>query len=271
MKLLLLSILLVITFGYANDIKFGVYTSDQPTVMYQKFKPIIDYLENNLKNNGINKKIKLKIYPTYESAIEGLVKGEYDFARFGPASYILAKEKNPNVKLLVQEINKGKKRFNGVFITKNNSSIKKLEDLRGKTFAFGDDKSTIGRYLSQAEMLKNGINKDNLKSFEYLGRHDKVALAIVNGDFDAGVVKDSTFKKYKNRGLKSFYTFENVTKPWLVREGFPVNDYKILKNAMIELKDAKILKIFKGVSFIATNDEEYDFVREGMILSKKFR
>lgn len=270
MKLLLTMLLLVSTLFASNELKFGIYTSDKASDMYKKFKPVIDYLEDSFQSNGINKKIKLKIYPTYEGAIDGLVKGEYDFARFGPASYILAKEKNENIKLLVQEIKKNQKRFNGVFIVKEDSSIKKLEDLKNKNFAFGNDKSTIGRYLAQAQMLKRGIDAQSLKSYKYLGRHDKVALAVVNGDFDAGVVKESTFKKYKDRGLKSFYKFDNVTKPWLVKEGFPEKEYEALKNAMINLKDKKVLKIFKGDGFVLTNDDEYNFVREGMNLSRKF-
>lgn len=86
--------LLFSTFLVANQtITFGVYTSDKASVMYQKFKPILEYLENEAKNNGAEISIKLKIYPSYESALKGIVKGEYDFARFGPASYILAQDK----------------------------------------------------------------------------------------------------------------------------------------------------------------------------------
>ena len=153
----------------ASELKFGVYTSDKASAMYKKFKPIINYLEKNLKEKGIDTKVKLKIYPTYESAIDGLANGEYDFGRFGPASYILTKNKNPKIKLLVMEHKKGKKIFNGVFITKSNSKIKSLTDLNNKTFAFGSSKSTIGRYLSQAELLKAGISSKELKNFKYLG------------------------------------------------------------------------------------------------------
>ncbi len=269
-KFLIILSLLFLNFSFANELNFGIYTSDKPTEMYKKFKPIIDYLEKDLQNNGIDKKIKLKIYPTYEGAIDGLVKGEYDFARFGPASYILAKDKNENIRLLVQEIKDEKKRFKGVFITKSDSGINRIEDLKGKSFAFGNDTSTIGRFLSQAQMLKRGIDSQNLGSFKYLQRHDKVALAVANGDFDAGVIKESTFEKYKDKGIKSFHTFDNVTKPWLVRENFPKKEFEILQKAMINLKDKEILTIFKGDGFIKTNDDEYDFVREGINLSKKF-
>ncbi len=269
-KLFMLVVLLTIIFANANEIKFGIYTSDKPSVMYKKFKPVLKYLETELSKQGLDYKIGLKIYPTYGKAIDGLAKGEYDFARFGPASYILAKEQNKDIKLLVMEINKGKKRFNGVFIVKKESLINTLEDLKGKKVAFGSDKSTIGRYLSQSELLKHGISSEELTSFKYLGRHDKVALAVVNSDFDAGVVKEKTFKAYKERGLRILAVFDNVTKPWAVKANMDKKLYVALKESMLNLKDKKVLKIFKGDGFIPTNDSEYNFVREGMNLSKRF-
>lgn len=273
-KLLLIFTLFLSTLFASENIKFGIYTSDKPSDMYKKFKTVINYLEKDLKDKGIDSKISLKIYPTYDAAIDGLAKGEYDFARFGPASYIIAKQKNENIKLLVMEINKGKKIFNGVFITHDKSGITKLEQLEGKTFAFGNSKSTIGRYLSQSELLKHGIGSEELKSYKYLGRHDKVALAVLNEDFDAGVVKEKTFKKYKNKyankSLKMLKTFDNVTKPWVVKENMSENVYEALKASMLGLKDKKVLKVFKGDGFVETNDQEYNFVREGMNLSKRF-
>ena len=267
LTILLLSSLFVLN---ANELKFGIYTSDKPSVMYKKFKPIINFLEDDLQKKGFDFKVTLKIYPTYEKAIDGLVNNEYDFARFGPASYILAKQKNEKIRLLVMEIVKGQKTFNGVFITKRDSNINSLSDLKNKTFAFGNNKSTIGRYLSQEQLLKNGISSKDLKSFEYLGRHDKVALSVANNSFDAGVVKEKTFNKYKNRGLKVFHKFKNVTKPWLVKENMDEELYKAIKESMINLKDKEILGIFKGDGFVETNDFDYDFVRKGMKLSERF-
>ena len=148
---------------YAIDLKFAIYTSDKASVMYKQFKPIINYLEEDAKKQSIDLKISIKICPTYESALEGIIKGYYDFARFGPASYILAKRKNNNIRLLVMEEEKGRKVFNGVFIARKNSGIKTLKDLKNKSFAFGDQQSTVGRYLAQDEMLKVGLNSNILK------------------------------------------------------------------------------------------------------------
>lgn len=263
-------LILTITNMQAIDIKFGVYTSDKASVMYKKFKPILTYLEKDAKRQNLNLKISIKIYPSYEDALTGIINGDYDFARFGPASYILAKEKNKNIKLLVMEEEKGKKTFNGVFIVKKGSNIKSLKDLKNKSFAFGDKQSTVGRYLAQDEMLKANIRSIDLKRFEYLGRHDKVALAVANGDFDAGVIKEGSYEKYKDRGLKSIATFINVTKPWLVRSGLDDKIYNTLKKSLLKLKDKKVLKSIKKTAFLEVDDNNYTLIKKSMDNSSKF-
>lgn len=256
----------------AGTLTFGVYTSDKPTVMYQKFNPVMNYLENYFQQNKIQINIEMKIFPTYSGAITSLAKGEVDFARFGPASYILAKEKNTGIRLLCMEHKNGKKRFKGIFIArKNDDSIIDISDLNGKSFAFGNQNSTIGRYLSQAEMIKKGIKAADLDFFKFLGRHDKVALAVAAGNYDAGVVKENTFDKYsQKKGLKKIGVFPNVTKPWVVRYGLDQSLYDLLKSGLLALRDDTILKGLKQHGFLQATDHDYDFVRKGMILSREF-
>lgn len=63
MKFLLIFIIFIfLNPSFANELKFGIYTSDKPTEMYKKFKPIIDYLENALSKKGLTTKISLKWY-----------------------------------------------------------------------------------------------------------------------------------------------------------------------------------------------------------------
>jgi phosphonate transport system substrate-binding protein len=256
---------------HAETITFGVYTSDKPTTMYRKFKPILAYLKDRLGLSGISDGIEIKIYPSYSGALDAIVNGEVDFARFGPASYVLAKERNEGVRLLAMEHKKNQKRFYGIFIVPQSSLITSLEQIRGKSFAFGDKNSTIGRYLSQAELVNVGIHAADLGGYAYLGRHDKVALAVAAGNYDAGVVKENTYKKYAaSRGLKQIGRFPNVTKPWVVRAGIDDNLFGALQQALLDLKDKKILKNLKQDGFLVAEDEDYEFVRNAMRQSAQF-
>jgi phosphonate transport system substrate-binding protein len=252
---------------------FGVYTSDKPSEMYKKFKPMLRYIEDEIADRIEDApQIKLKIYSTYELALKAFINDEVDFVRFGPASYVIAKQKNPDVRLLAIEENKGQRRFKGIILVREDSSIRSLKDLLGKSFAFGDENSTIGRYLSQAELVEAGITARDLESYDYLGRHDKVVAAVLHGKYDAGAAKESTFAKYKEKGLRELKSFDNVTKPWVARGGITEEHFISLQNVLLDTKNPDVLKTFsKSLSgFAPCEDSEYDFVREGMKRSEGF-
>ena len=256
---------------WAKEVSFGVYTSDKPSSMYKKFNSVINYIQKKVNDKGLDVTIKIKILPSYDSAIKGLAEGSFDFGRFGPASYIIAKKQNPDIRLLCMEHKKGKKRFKGVFIIQKKSMLSTLADLKGKRIAFGDKNSTIGRFLSQATLVKAGINSKDLASWNYLGRHDKVALAVAAGNYDAGPVKENTFRKYaEKRGLKALSEFSNVTKPWVARAGLDPQIYNILRETLLGLKDKEVLKKLKQDGFMPATDSDYNFVREGMALAEDF-
>lgn len=255
-----------------SELLLSVYQTDKASVIHKKFKPLTDYLSNKVSEiSGSQTQIKLKIFKTYQEANEALVSGEVDFARFGPASYILAKEREPNIKLLAMEEKKEKNRFYGYIVVKNNSSYKTLSDLKNHSFAFGNIDSTIGRYLAQAELLKANINSQALTKIAYLGRHDKVFKAVELGDFDAGSLKESTFKKLNtNKQLRVLHQFENVTKPWIARAGLDEQYYKALSQALIQMSDQALLKKYKVTGFLPATDNNYQYVREGMKASASF-
>lgn len=253
-------------------LKFGVYQTDKATEMYRKFAPLVKALEKGLSNlldKPVN--IEFKIFGTYQSGIDAIVSGEVDFVRFGPASYIKAKNIKKNTRLLAMELKKGKMRFKGHIVVNSKSNIKALSDLKGKTFAFGNPNSTIGRFLAQAELVKEGIYSKDLKHYKYFDRHDVVAKAVELGDFSAGSIKNGTFKKFERKGtLRTIHSFENITKPWIASEIMPEQVYQALKQALFQLKNSQALKALKSTGFSPASDSDYDFVREMMTLSTKF-
>ena len=252
-----------------TELCYGMYNSDKLISQIKKFTPVKKYLQDKLKSAGIPVKIDSKIYPTYEEAIDALVKGDCDFFRLGPASYVLAKNQNQNIRILAMEHKNNKKISLGVFIVSKDSPIENLSEIKGKSFAFGNENSTIGRYLSQAELVNAGIHSSDLKSHEFLHRHDKVAEAVIAGKFDVGVIKESTFKKNAD-SLKEIATFPNVTKPWVAREGLDEALFDALQTAFLTLDDEEVLKTIKKSGFLAASDQDYDFVRQNMELSMQF-
>lgn len=251
---------------------FGLYQSDKATVMYRKFGPVLEALQAPMEarlNRPVD--IELRIHKSYEEAQDALVAGQVDFVRFGPASYVMSKQREAGVQLLAMEHKKGEKRFNGVIIAPAASPLQTLAELKGQRFAFGDPNSTIGRYLAQAELAAAGVHARDLAGFDYLGRHDTVFKAVALGDYAAGSVKESTLKRYnQNQQVRVLHRFPNVTKPWVARAGLDAEVVAALREALLGLEDKAVLTELKASGFLPSSDEEYAFVREGMARAADF-
>jgi len=234
-------------------LNFGVYSSNKPSAMVRVF-------------------IRMQIAKDYDQGISHLTTGKVDFSRFGPASYIEAKKMNEGIEILAMESKKGAKVFYGIIATKNDSDIQSVEDLRDRSFAFGDEGSTIGRFLSQLYLEQNGIRADDLSKYEYLGRHDRVGTAVGAGDFDAGALNESTYKKLIEAGepLRELVKFPNVTKPWIARSGLDPVIFEALQLSLLEIRDEKALKGLKIVGFLNGDDTDYAEIREAMDFNHKF-
>jgi len=254
-----------------DELTFGVYAHIRSTEIYNKFEPIRSYLERSLAERGIRKRVHMKIYTTYPQAIDALANGEVDFVRYGPVSYILAKRKNQDIRLLAMESNSGEKYFNGVIAVKNDSPIQSITDLKGHRIAFGNRHSTTGRYLSQAAMVESGLTATDFAEVVYLGRHDKVAYAVASGNYAAGAMNENTFNKYKDdKNLRSILSFACVTKPWVAREGLDAAIYDALQADLLALKDPELLKPLNRDGLLPADDRDYDMIREAMRLTRQF-
>jgi len=251
----------------ALRLNFGVYSSNKPSAMVKIFKPALKELESRMSNKlGREVDIRMQIAKDYDQGISHLTSGKVDFSRFGPASYLEAKRMNKDIKIAAMESKNSSKVFYGVIAVHNDSDIKLPGELKGRSFAFGDEGSTIGRFLSQRYLQESGIMAEDLSTYEYLGRHDKVGTAVGAGDFDAGALNESTFKKLVEKGepIRELVRFPNVTKPWIARSGLDPVVFDALKQSLLEIKNKKALKGLKSDGFLEGSDSDYAQIRAAM-------
>jgi phosphonate transport system substrate-binding protein len=256
-----------------DTLDFGIYTSDKPSDMVRQFRPVINALETNLGARlGRPVDIRIQVARSYELGVENLVNGKVDFARFGPASYVMAKQAEPGLRVIVMEQKDGQKQFNGVICVNAQGNIKQVSDLRGKRFAFGNERSTIGRYLSQLYLMEQGIYARDLDSFGYLSRHDMVGTSVGSGRYDAGALKESTYSKLVAEGVPivSIGHFPNVTKPWVASKALDETLFKALQQSLLEIDDSEALKSLKKDGFSIGADSDFDVIRKAINRNPEF-
>jgi len=254
-------------------LNFGVYTSDKPTIMVRKFRPMLNELESILSNNLHEQvTIKMHIAKNYKRGLSNITQGKVDFTRLGPATYVQAKIENPAIHILAMESEKGKKEFNGVICVRNKSAIKNIRDIKGKRFAFGNQQSTIGRYLVQQFLYRAGLKISDLRRHVYFNRHDQVAYAVASGDFDAGALKESTYKRLVKKGLpiNKLITFKNITKPWVARANLPLKQLQALQKSLLSFHAITKISHYKKNPFLESSDSDYSTTRQSILESKLF-
>lgn len=159
--------------------------------MKSEFEPIELYLEKHL-----DKEIEVYITDNYAGLVEGMKDGVIDIGWFGAFSFIAAESQIELTPLVVQERRETGLYYQSYIITKSDSNIETLEDLKDKSFAFVDAGSTSGFVLPYA--LFKSRNLDIEKYFSditYSGSHEQVPQDIINGKADAGAISSIQFNK----------------------------------------------------------------------------
>jgi phosphonate transport system substrate-binding protein len=178
-----------------HALRFGVVPLQEPSAMFRKFKPLAEYLGRKL-----GKKIDLNVAVDMESAVKDIGENVTQLCAMGPANYIDA-NMNYGVKVIAKALRQGKPFHRAAIVTRADSGLRSLKDLRGKTLALVSPKSATGHVMPLATLKDAGITINDLKYYEFLGDHDKVVLAVLNGDYDAGGVMEEAANKLKDKGL----------------------------------------------------------------------
>jgi len=170
-----------------------------------------------------------------------------------PVTYVKARGKYA-VTPLVKTMTEGKAGYRSVIIAKSDSKIHAVKDIRGKRFAFGTSHS-VSSYISPRVMLLNaGIELKDLLHYEFLGTHEDVINAVIQGTFDAGAVSESMASRHKDKGIK-FIEFSGEMPGFIIsaHKKMPRNMQESLAKALLELKDTTP----EGLSVLQAIDKRY--------------
>ena len=118
---------------------------------------------------------------------------------------------------------------------RHDSPAKKISDLADRSFAFGDEKSLFQRATLEA----GGFKREQFSRFAYLKHFDNVAKAVLNRDFDAGILKESLVAHYAAQGLRIIhYSPLLPTYVIAVNSKFPAEKIPVLRDALLRLDPA---------------------------------
>lgn len=238
---------------------FGTVAMDIPAVMHQRLGPLTRYLSETM-----GRPVRVKPAPDLSSAADEIARGDVDIAYLTPMAYVKA-QRAGNVRLIVKTVTKGQSTFKLMLMVRADSPVRSVRELAGKRFALGDPAALLQR----AVVVDAGIRLEQFGSYRFLGHYDNIARGILNGDFDAGILKDTSAYQWQQKGLRILHTSPDLP-PYNIAVSRKLDPATVtaIQTALLRLdaKNDEHRAVIKALDesydgFVAATDADYDVVR----------
>lgn len=253
---------------HAQSLKVSAIPDESPTELLRKFRPLGAYLESQ---TGM--KVSWTPVNDYPAVVEGLAANRIDLAWLGGFTFVQARLRTGNAMPIAQRVED--ERFISYYIVPKASTVNTLQDLKGRTFAFGSPASTSGHLMPRYFLLKAGIDPDrDFTRLAFSGAHDATVAFVASGRAEAGALNASVYDKLIEKGDANAKAVRILRKTppyydynWTVRGNLDAALVKKLTAAFLNLDPGipahkEILDLQRATRFVATRPENYRGIEE---------
>ena len=257
-------------------LRFSMIPTEETTQELSLYQPLVNQLKE-----ATGKPIEFYLPTSYASVVEAMLGGFVDIGMHGPYSYVIAREKDPNLKVVAtyakhkghfQEEGPG---YKAVLVARADSGYASIDDLKGTVIGLTDPASTSGNLLPRVGFTKViGMDlEDYFSRVVYTGGHDLSAVAVIEGQVDAAFVATHRLDNVIDRGIAKMEDFTVLwSSPVIPQDPFVVNGQlcdeivEQITNAFLTLNEndegRKYLENVNASKFVAMQDSDYDIIRE---------
>lgn len=222
--------------------------------------------------------VEVYISKDYSDLVQAMKEKKADFAFFSALTFVQA-EQQAQAKVLLKKIWE-QPYYYATVISRADSGIKKLSQLKNKKVAFVDQNSSSGYLYPMVWLKKNKFEVKDFKAVIYSGNHQtsvqmleekKVdAIATFTDDEQLKVGAWTRFGTGKLKVNKIWISDEIPNDPFCVRQDFYDQYPKITHDLMFQLIDindqAQLNKKYKNIlgsqGLVPATSRQYDSVRE---------
>ena len=258
-----------------DTLRISAIPDENPNELLRIYTPFAEYLAQEL-----GMRVQFTPVVDYAATVEGLAAKKLDLVWYGGFTSVQAvRRTNGAAKRLV--LRQEDAEFKSVFIARPVSGIKSLQDLKGRTFAFGSVSSTSGSLMPRYFLLQNGINPErDMKQVGYSGAHDATALWVESGKVDAGALNFLVWdklvqtKKVDLDKVNVFWTTPPyVDYVWTARGDLDPGIQDKIAAAFLKLDYSnpahrKLLDLHRTRKYIKANDADWKSVEDAAIAAR---
>ena len=244
----------------------GAMISPKETFVY--YRQLIDYIGKKM-----GRPVDLVQRKTYSEINQLLGRGEIDLAFICSGPYAAGREEHA-FELLVAPQVQGSHFYRSYLIVNKNQPYQKLDDLRGRVFAFTDPESNTGRLAPTYWLKQIGEEPDRFFSkVIYTYSHDNSILAVGRGLVDGAAVDSLIWEYFRNVDPELTQPTRIIKKsepyaipPVVASRSFPEEKRRQTKDFLLSMHlDAEGRRILDGLMidrFIVPPSDWFDSVKQ---------
>ena len=204
--------------------------------------------------------IPVKLFPAadYAGVMQGIAAGQLDAAGFGASAFAGAWLDCKCIEpIVVPQEKDGSTYYYSVMVTRKDSGITSIEQMKGHSLAFADPNSTSGYLIPNATLKSKGIDTSGSGYFSrvgFAGGHEQGVIAVLNKQYDAAVTWTSgqgdiaegysrgNLRSMVDKGMLKMSDVNIIWQsgkipngPWAVRTALPADLKKTLLDFMMDL------------------------------------
>jgi len=238
-----------------------------PKETFVSYHYLLDYIGDRL-----GREVHLIQRKTYGEINELFGEGQIDLAFICSGPYVAGKDKYGFEALAIPLV-RGDHLYQSYLIVNKDSSFHKLEDLRGRVFAFTDPESNTGRLVPSYWLAQMGEKPDTFfGKIIYTYSHDNSILAVARSLVDGASIDGQIWKYLNNRDdihtsrtriIKRSEPFGNP--PIVASIYLPTEEKEHIRQLLFSMhrdpEGKRILDELMIDRFIAPKEEWYDAIR----------
>lgn len=257
-----------IAFAGPDTIMFGVFPRWNAQITVRNFTPLAARLARE-----IGRPVRIETDKDFDSFMRRVYAGEFDLVHLNQLQYVRAHQ-TAGYRAIAKLCDSPDCTIKAIIVTRRDSKLLKVGDLKGKTIAFGDPGAMVSHVLAKSLLLESALRPEQYHTI-FTKNPPNALLAVYNGEADAAGVGTPVFQQPEIRQRL------DIRELRILAESRPIPHLPVAVRGDMDAKLAlriqrtltgltrrpegrEILKKLGIVRFEAADDRQYALVRSLM-------
>ncbi|MEW6331019.1 MAG: phosphate/phosphite/phosphonate ABC transporter substrate-binding protein [Pseudomonadota bacterium] len=172
----------------SDPVIFGVFPRWNAQITVRHFTPLAAQLSRELGRH-----VRIETDKDFDSFMRRVYAAEFDLVHLNQMQYVQAHE-TAGYRAIAKLCDNTDCTIRAIIVTRRDSKLAKVRDLKGKTIAFGDPGAMVSHVLAKALLLESALGPEQYRTI-FTKNPPNALLAVYNGEADAAGVGPPVFQQ----------------------------------------------------------------------------